>query len=113
MTKKEILLWLVLADFVAFTGYTVVTEGYTTFVPVAWGFATASAWGAQIVIDFLLAVAVALGFVFSDARQRGINPWPFVVLTLGLGSIGLLGYLVHRERASSPSTRLAASAQHA
>ena len=32
-----------------------------------------------------------------DARQRGANPWPFVVVTLFLGSFGPLLYLFARE----------------
>ncbi len=35
MTKKEIVLWLVLADFVALTGYAIVQSGYTAFGPIA------------------------------------------------------------------------------
>jgi hypothetical protein len=113
MTKKEILLWLVLADFVALTGYTIASEGYTTFVPVAWAFATSSAWGLQIVVDFLLAVSIGLGFVFFDARRRQLATWPFVALTLTLGSIGLLGYLIYRERVAFPARNLEAAPQHA
>lgn len=113
VTKKQLLLWCVLFDFVALTAYTIVTEGYATFVPIAWDFANASFWGLQIIIDFLLAVAIGLGFVFTDARARDINPWPFVALTLTLGSIGLLGYLIHRERVRAPAARLEPATQHA
>jgi hypothetical protein len=113
MTVKEILLWAVLADFVALTGYTIATEGYTTFVPVAWAFATSSAWGLQIVVDFLLAVSIGLGFVFYDARRRELAAWPFAALTLTLGSIGLLGYLIYRERAAAPAKSPRAAPQHA
>jgi hypothetical protein len=70
---------------------------------VAAQLATASAWGAQIVVDFLLALAVALGFVVVDARRRGLAWWPFALLTLTLGSIGPLSYLIFRERAAVPT----------
>ncbi len=102
MTKKEIVLWLVLAEFVALTGYAIFSEGFLAFVPIASEIATGSFWGLQILIDFVLAVAIGLGFVLFDARRRGLRAWPFVALTLSLGSIGLLGYLVYRERASAP-----------
>ncbi len=102
MTKKEIVLWIVLADFVALTGYTIFTESYLAFVPFVTEMATGSFWGLQLLVDFVLAVAIGLGFVLFDARRRGLTAWPFVVLTLTLGSIGLLGYLVYRERASAP-----------
>ena len=113
MSKKEIFLWLVLADFVALTAWAVYSQGYLAFVPVAIEFATASAWGAQILADFLIALAIALGWVVVDARRRGLSYWPFVALTLTLGSIGPLGYLVYRERAGAhaPDRGLAA-AQH-
>jgi len=101
MSKKEIALWLVLADFVALTAFAVYSEGLVGFVPAALGFASGSTWGAQIIVDFLLAVTVALGWVVADARARGLAWWPFVALTLTLGSIGLLSYLIFRERAAA------------
>ncbi len=106
MTKKEIVLWLVLADFVALTAYTIFTESYLAFIPFAAEMATGSFWGLQLLVDFVLAVAIGLGFVFFDARRRNLTAWPFVVLTLTLGSIGLLGYLVYRERASAPAAEV-------
>jgi hypothetical protein len=42
-----------------------------------------------------------------DARERGLNPWPFVILTVLAGSFGPLLYLVLREvrsGAGKPST---------
>lgn len=107
MTWKQIALWCLLGDFVALTAYAVFTEGYFAFVPASITFATGSAWGAQVIVDFLIALGVALGFVIVDARQRGLAAWPFVVITLGLGSIGPLAYLIHRERvaAAQPARR--------
>lgn len=114
MTWKQLALWCVLGDFAAFTGYAIYTEGYFAFVPLATAFATSSPWGAQVMIDFLLALAVALGFVVADARRRGVAAWPFVALTLTLGSIGPLVYLIQRERSRAPDpARTRAAAQHA
>ncbi len=101
MGKKEIALWCVLADFVALTAYAVYTEGYFAFLNSAMEFAASSIWGAQILVDFLVALAVALGWVVADARKRDLAYWPFVALTLTLGSIGPLAYLIYRERATS------------
>jgi hypothetical protein len=111
MTWKQIGLWCLLADFVALTIYAIVTEGYFAFVPASIAFATSSAWGAQVIVDFLLALGVTLGFVIADARQRGLNAWPFVALTFVLGSIGPVAYLIHRERAAGalPEHRRAAA----
>ncbi len=102
MTKKEIVLWLVLADFVALTGYAIVQAGYTAFGPIAFEFARQSAWGLQILVDFSIAIALILVWIVSDARARGLRSWPYVLLTLTLGSIGPLLYLVRRERWAAP-----------
>ena len=115
MGKKEIALWCVMADFVALTGYAVFTEGYFAFIEIGIAFASSSIWGAQIIADFLVAVTVALGWCVMDARKRDLSYWPFVALTLTLGSIGPLAYLIYRERAgaTSPQAALRAQPQHA
>jgi len=101
MSKKEIALWLVLADFAALTVYAVATEGYFAFYDATLAFASASLWGVQIVVDFVVALGIALGFLIKDARERGLPYWPYVVATFALGSIAPLAYLIHRERASA------------
>ena len=106
MTKKEIVLWIVLADFVALTGYTFSTEGLVAGFSIALDFAAGSAWGLQVLTDFALALGIGLLFVVPDAQSRGLRAWPFVALTLTLGSIGLLSYLIYRERASRPLREL-------
>lgn len=103
MSKKEIGLWCVMADFVALTAYAVFSEGYFAFIPVALELASSSIWGVQIVFDFLIAMTVALGWCIADARRRNLGYWPFVALTLTLGAIGPLAYLIHRERVSRPA----------
>jgi hypothetical protein len=114
MTWKQLALWTLLVDFALFTAYAVFREGYFAFVPAAAAFASGSLWGAQVTVDFLLALSIALGFVIADARRRGVAAWPFVALTLTLGSIGPLAYLLHRERSAlSRPAGARAAAQHA
>jgi hypothetical protein len=103
MSKKQIGLWCVMADFVCLTAYAMWTEGYLAFIGVAIDFAASNIWGAQILADFLVAMTIALGFCVADARRRGLNYWPFVLLTLTLGAIGPLAYLIHRERVDARS----------
>jgi len=103
MSKKQIGLWCVMVDFVCLTAYAMWTEGYFAFIGVAIDFAQSSIWGAQIVADFLVALAMALGWCVADARKRGLNYWPVVVATLTLGSIGPLAYLIHCEREEARS----------
>ncbi len=91
--------------FLAFTIWsTTIVESHGYF-----GFLTLAArepWGAQMLVDLSLSLAVAWAFLVPDARRHGI-PWvPYVVTTLALGSIGVLAYLIHRELRAP---RLAAS----
>lgn len=51
----------------------------------------------QILVDLMIACLFALLWMFRDARERGLNPWPFFLLLLPTGSLGLLSYLVWRE----------------
>ena len=53
--------------------------------------------GAQVFTDLVIALTLAMFWMVSDARTSGINPWPFVVATLVLGSFGPLLYLALRE----------------
>jgi hypothetical protein len=100
MSKKEIVLWLVLADFTALTIYAVGSEGYFAFYEATLAFAANSIWGVQIVVDFVVALAIAMGWMIKDAREQGLPYLPYVVATFVLGSIAPLAYLIHRERAS-------------
>ena len=102
MTRKEIVLWLVLADFVALTVYVVAQAGFTAFVPAAIEIAQ-SPWGLQLLVDFGIAIALILAWMVTDARARGVAAWPYVLLTLCLGTIGPLAYLIRRERQSAPT----------
>ena len=55
-------------------------------------------WGAgQVFADLVISLLICLFFISQDAPARGLPVWPFVVLTLALGSFGPLAYLVMRE----------------
>ncbi len=56
------------------------------------------AWGAgQVFADLVIVAALACFWMVADARERKLNAWPFVALTLVAGSFGPLFYLVLRE----------------
>ncbi|MBY8966398.1 DUF2834 domain-containing protein [Algiphilus sp.] len=56
-------------------------------------------WGAfQVLVDLIIACALICVWMVVDARQRGANPWPFVVITLFFGAFGPLLYLLLRLR---------------
>ena len=70
-------------------------------------FSNLGPWGILATVDLLMALTVALAFVWRDAKSRNVAPLPYLLLTLGTGSIGLLWYLV--KHGDSTSTRPAAS----
>ncbi len=53
-------------------------------------------------IDLFTALSMAMGWIYFDAKQRGVSPWPYLLLTLGTGSVGTLLYLLVRERPGAP-----------
>lgn len=84
-----------LVVFLGFTAYslTVVAEhGFFAFldVPLQGG------WGLQISADLVIALWMFWIFAIPDARARGINVWPYLLLTPLFGSIAPLAYFVHR-----------------
>lgn len=93
MNGKQIGLGLVLVDFVALTAYAVYHHGYMAF----FDFQTMNAIQVQIFVDLIIALSIVLGWMWRDAKSRGISPTPYVVMTLFLGSIGPLVYLIRRE----------------
>ena len=72
--------------------WVVAGHGYFGFLTLA----GREPWAMQLLIDLVLACSFGVAWLFADARKRGIARWPFVVTTLFLGSVGLLGYLVYR-----------------
>lgn len=53
--------------------------------------------GTQVLTDLVIVCVLAIIWMVRDAKTSGVNPWPFVVLTLVAGSFGPLFYLVARE----------------
>ncbi len=86
---------LVLFDFLALTAYVLVTYG-----PLGWiePLMDNPVTG-LLTFDLLIALGVATAWMWSDARARGVNPWPFVALTATTGSAGPLLYAILRLRA--------------
>lgn len=87
---------LVVAVFVAFTSWSltvVFSSGLLGFITLA----GQEPWAAQMLVDLAISLTVAWLWLGNDAKSRGISPWPYIVATAALGSIGVLAYLIHRE----------------
>ncbi|HZO16807.1 MAG TPA: hypothetical protein VFB62_26200 [Polyangiaceae bacterium] len=55
-------------------------------------------WGAgQVVSDLSVALVLVNVWMLFDAKKQGWNAWPYVVLSLPLGSLAPLAYLLRRE----------------
>lgn len=87
-------LCLLLAAFTAFTVWVLFRTGtYLGFVYLA----LREPWGAQVLLDLCIAAGVVLLWMLRDARRLGLVVWPYVLLVLTLGSIGILAYLIRRD----------------
>jgi len=84
------LLVIVTAAFTAFSSWVVSRTGLVGFYeqllsgPAGW----------QIFADIAIALTMVLSWIWHDARVTGRRFWPYAVLTLALGSIGPLLYLL-------------------
>ena len=92
MNAKQIGLTVVLCGFAALTGYTVYHYGYLGFFEQE----TANAATVTALVDLVIALSLVVVWMVRDARARGVSPLPYVLLTVALGSIGPLLYLIRR-----------------
>jgi hypothetical protein len=109
MNLRQILAALVLVDFTALTAWTLYHDNWAILGHVAANWTTL-----LMAADLVIALGVAMGWMVRDARQRGVSPWPYVVLTCTLGSVGPLAYLAlrpdrHGETAPAPQAWTAAA----
>ncbi len=53
----------------------------------------------QVFADLVIALTLVMVWIWHDARASGRNPWPWIVMTLAIGSFGPLVYLLTRRPA--------------
>jgi hypothetical protein len=83
----------ILVPFTVFSLWVVAGFGYTGFLALA----AREPWALQMLLDLVIACSFATGWMFGDASKRGLpRPWPFLVTTIFLGSVGLLSYAIYR-----------------
>lgn len=92
LRNKALLALLVLAGFGAYSVWVVAGHGYTGFLSLA----GREPWGMQLLLDLVISCSFAVGWMVRDGRKQGITTWPYVVVVVFLGSIGLLAYVVRR-----------------
>jgi hypothetical protein len=91
--SRLVLFTVLLAIHGAVTLVALAQAGVGPFVEQAIG-----SWGARQVLSDLSAAVVLINvWLVADARKRGTNPWLYVVLSIPLGTVAPLIYLVRRE----------------
>jgi uncharacterized membrane protein YqaE (UPF0057 family) len=104
---------LALALLVAFTLYTVIVaveHGPLGFLAVF----EDGGWNLQVFLDLALMLLGFFTLAAPDAKRHGISHWPYFVVSIGLGSIGMLAYFVHRQlRALRQPASLSSASAHA
>lgn len=89
MATRRTLALITLVPFTLLTLYALQQVGYVGIFdyqrhgPAGW----------QVFADLVIALLLVLSWLIPEARSEGRNPWPWVVLTLVLGSFGPLLYL--------------------
>lgn len=89
----RILLTITLILFGALTVAALWQHGY-------WGIITPhfqSFGGGQVFADLVIALTLAMVWMWHDAKATGRNVWPWIIATLALGSFGPLIYLLTRK----------------
>ena len=104
MTAKTLVLVLVLSLFTGLSFYGVAVHGYLGFFEAL----ASTTAGIVVFTDLVIALTLTMLWMASDARERGLPLWPYLALTLALGSVGPLCYLIHRELRSRAPQRAAA-----
>jgi hypothetical protein len=93
MSARLIVLVAVIAGFALLTALALMDVGYFGILKPHF-----LSWGAgQVFADLVIALTLACIWMVADARERGMSAWPFVAITLVVGSFGPLAYLVMRE----------------
>jgi hypothetical protein len=104
MPTRLLLLIVVIGLFGVLSALALMDVGY-------WGIIAPhfQSWGAgQVFADLVILAVLACVWMVVDGRARGINAWPFVIVTLLAGSFGVLFYLVLREVRSGASRSIPA-----
>ena len=97
MNCLQKLLGTVLVAFSGLSAYALHQHGACGFLHQA----VANSAAVTLSTDLVIALSLVSVWLFRDARARGKSPWPYLILTALLGSVGPLAYLVCKEGCST------------
>ena len=92
MNRKQLVLSAALIILLAMDAYSVYLYGYIGFFQMV----VATFAGVTAFVDLMIALVLILVWMSDDARQRNVSTIPYLVVTIALGSIGPLLYLIRR-----------------
>lgn len=92
MNKKQLAVAVVLFDFAAFTIYAAMQHGFIGIFEQV----LVNTAAMQVGLDLVISLGLVNLWIWHDARQHGISPLPYMLLSCALGSIAPLLYLVRR-----------------
>ena len=101
MNGKTILFAFLTFGFLALTGWAVIEAGSLEAI---WNFVR-SPIGLQVSADLCTSLTIGAVWMWGDARRRGLNPLPYVIALLFLGSGALLLYLTLRNVSTGAHAR--------
>ena len=104
MNRKQLLLSLLLVDFVALSAWAIAQSTWAGFVELM-----QQPMMIQAAADLVIALLIACALMWRDAKQRGINPLPYVIATCCTGSPGILAYMIKRSADPVAQPALAAA----
>ncbi len=94
MNSHRTLAILILIPFSILSAYAVMQVGYLGIFE----YHLHSPAGWQVITDLVIALVLVLLWLVPDAKRTGRSPWPWVAMTLVLGSFGPLLYLLFGRR---------------
>ena len=100
MNRKQLALSAALIVLLAMDAYSVYLYGYVGFFRMV----LANFAGLTAFVDLLIALVLIIAWMGDDARERNVSAIPYFILTIALGSIGPLLYLIRR---GAPTERVA------
>lgn len=99
MNRKQIILAVVLFDFLTLSGWAIYQHGYVGLFTSIF-----DSWASiQVGADLVLALSMVAAWMWVDASRHGLRAWPYLLLTATLGSIGPMLYLIRRESVLKPA----------